>query len=77
MFFIINLQYHNSIHKLPVKYPINKKLKSLYPDIKFATRVGCKFGNCKITRFEIDGHIKLDKLIGTIVNEAAHQATGK
>lgn len=35
------------------------------------------FGNCKITRFEIDGHIKLDKLIGTIVNEAAHQATGK
>lgn len=56
---------------------INKKLKSLYPDIKFATRVGCKFGNCKITRFEIDGHIRLDKLIGTIVNEAAHQATGK
>jgi len=56
---------------------INKKLKSLYPDIKFATRVGCKFGNCKITRFEIAGHIRLDKLIGTIVNEAAHQATGK
>ena len=56
---------------------INKKLKSLYPDIKFATRVGCKFGNCKITRFEIAGHIRLDKLIGIIVNEAAHQATGK
>ncbi len=56
---------------------INKKLKSLSYDIEFATRVGCKFGNCKITRFEIDGHIKLDKLIGTIVNEAAHQATGK
>ncbi len=46
-------------------------------DIPFFTRVGCKSGICKITRIEIDGHIQQDKLIGSVVHRAAHQASGK
>ena len=44
---------------------------------KFLTRVGCKQGLCKICRVDIDGHIKQDKLIGSVVHHAAHQASGK
>ncbi|WP_157352994.1 hypothetical protein [Aliarcobacter butzleri] len=56
---------------------ISKVLKENYYNFNFLIRVGCKFGNCKITRFEIDGHVKQDKLIGSIVNKAAHQAMEK
>jgi len=44
---------------------------------KFLTRIGCKQGLCKITRVNINGHIKQDKLIGAVVHHAAHQASGK
>lgn len=43
----------------------------------FLTRVGCMQGNCKISRINIPNHILQDKLIGSIVNKAAHQASGK
>lgn len=52
--------------------PLLKKL-----DIKFLTRIGCKIGSCKVTRLEIYKHISQDKLVGSIVHEAAHQASGK
>ncbi|ADV45874.1 hypothetical protein [Nitratifractor salsuginis] len=44
---------------------------------KFLTRIGCKQGLCKISRIDINGHIKQDKLIGSVVHQAAHQASGK
>jgi len=44
---------------------------------KFLTRIGCKQGLCKITRVDINGHIKQDKLIGAVVHHSAHQASGK
>lgn len=44
---------------------------------KFLTRVGCKQGSCKVTRIDINSHIKQDKLIGNVVHQAAHQASGK
>jgi hypothetical protein len=56
---------------------INKKLKENEYDAFFATRVGCVQGPCKITRIDIDGHLKVDKLIGRTVHKAAHQAAGK
>lgn len=58
---------------------INHELKKIgaLQSIQFATRVGCKQGDCKIVRIEIDKHICQDKLIGSIVHEAAHQAAGK
>lgn len=56
---------------------INKFLEANKIDISFFSRVGCKKGPCKITRFKIDGHIHVDKLIGSTVNKAAHQAMGK
>lgn len=56
---------------------INKFLEDLDIDIAFFTRVGCKKGPCKITRFKIAGHVHVDKLIGSTVNKAAHQAMGK
>lgn len=34
-------------------------------------------GNCKISRINIPNHILQDKLIGSIVHKAAHQASGK
>lgn len=43
----------------------------------FLTRVGCMQGNCKISRINIPNHILQDKLIGSIVHKAAHQASGK
>lgn len=56
---------------------INTFLEANRIDISFFTRVGCKKGPCKITRFKIDGHVHVDKLIGSTVNKAAHQAMGK
>lgn len=56
---------------------INKVLITEHYDFSFIMRVGCALGNCKITRFKIDGHVEQDKLIGSIVNKAAHQAMGK
>lgn len=55
---------------------VNKILKNRINN-KFLTRVGCKKGRCKITRIDINGHIKQDKLIGGVVHQAAHQASGK
>jgi len=46
---------------------INKKLKENKYDAFFATRVGCVQGHCKITRIDIEGHLKVDKLIGRTV----------
>jgi len=43
---------------------------------QFLTRVGCVKGKCKITRIENE-HIQQDKLIGSAVYKAAHQAGGK
>lgn len=56
---------------------VNRKLKVYQYNFDFAMRVGCKEGNCKITRFDISNHIRQDKLIGSVVNQAAHQAMGK
>lgn len=56
---------------------VNKKLRMNRYNFEFAMRVGCKQGDCKITRFSIDKHIKQDKLIGSVVNKSAHQAIGK
>lgn len=67
-FFLILTFFDEEINNLEI-------LKEL--DIKFLTRVGCKIGPCKITRLEIYQHISQDKLIGSIVHEAAHQASGK
>jgi len=53
---------------------INKKLPIKY---HFHTRIGCLQGKCKITRLRIDKHISQDKLIGSVVHAAAHQAGGK
>ena len=53
---------------------INKKLPTKY---HFHTRTGCLQGKCKITRIRIDKHISQDKLIGSVVHAAAHQAGGK
>lgn len=53
---------------------INKRLPIRY---HFHTRVGCLRGKCKITRIRIDKHISQDKLIGSVVHAAAHQAGGK
>ncbi|MCK5294889.1 MAG: hypothetical protein KAJ49_09570 [Arcobacteraceae bacterium] len=53
---------------------INKVLRMQNP---FLTRIGCVKGKCKITRIEVDGHIKQDKLIGSAVHRAAHQASEK
>lgn len=56
---------------------VNRKLKVYQYNFDFAMRVGCKEGNCKITRFNIANHVRQDKLIGSVVNQAAHQAMGK
>lgn len=56
---------------------VNKKLKVYQYNFDFAMRVGCEKGDCKITRFDISNHIRQDKLIGSVVNQAAHQAMGK
>ena len=56
---------------------VNRKLKVYQYNFDFAMRVGCKKGDCKITRFDISNHIRQDKLIGSVVNQAAHQAMGK
>lgn len=55
---------------------INKYLH-LKIENPFLTRVGCMQGNCKISRINIPNHILQDKLIGSIVHKAAHQASGK
>jgi hypothetical protein len=55
---------------------INKYLDSKIKN-PFLTRVGCMQGNCKISRINIPNHILQDKLIGSIVHKAAHQASGK
>ncbi|WP_157352998.1 hypothetical protein [Aliarcobacter butzleri] len=55
---------------------INKYLDSKITN-PFLTRVGCMQGNCKISRINIPNHILQDKLIGSIVHKAAHQASGK
>lgn len=68
LFFIIFAKFNIEINKIDL-------LKKY--DIKFATRIGCKIGSCKITNITVDGHINQDKLIGTIVHNAAHQASGK
>lgn len=56
---------------------INKFLEMRAIDVSFFTRVGCKKGPCKITRFNIEKHVFVDKLIGSTVNDAAHEAMGK
>lgn len=66
LFAIFNIKINNEL----------KKLRNLQ-SIQFATRVGCKQGECKIVRIEIDKHVCQDKLIGSIVHQAAHQAAGK
>lgn len=53
---------------------INQRLPIRY---QFYTRIGCVQGKCKITRIKIDKHIFQDKLIGSVVHAAAHQAGGK
>ena len=55
---------------------INKKLPSHIKTL-FLTRTGCLKGACKITRIQINNHILQDKLIGSVVHQAAHQASGK
>ena len=67
LFFRIFLMFNVEINKIASGYINNK----------FLTRVGCKKGACKITRIQIDNHIKQDKLIGSVVHHAAHQASGK
>jgi hypothetical protein len=56
---------------------INNLLKNMNIAICFNMRFGCKYGDCKITRFQIKNHVVQDKLIGRIVNKAAHQAQRK
>lgn len=68
LFFLIFAIFNTNINEI-------SQLKKL--DIKFLTRIGCKIGSCKVTRLEIYQHISQDKLIGSIVHEAAHQASGK
>lgn len=68
LFFIIFAKFNIEINNIDL-------LKKY--DIKFATRIGCKIGSCKITNITVDGHINQDKLIGTVVHKAAHQASGK
>lgn len=55
---------------------VNKYLERQIKN-SFLTRVGCMQGNCKISRINIPNHILQDKLIGSIVHKAAHQASGK
>jgi hypothetical protein len=55
---------------------VNSMLKNRMNNM-FLTRIGCKQGLCKISRIDINGHIRQDKLIGSVVYEAAHQASGK
>jgi len=58
----------------------NKEINSILPQNitkKFFTRIGCLQGNCKITKIEVKGHISQQKLIGSAVHKAAHQASGK
>ena len=68
LFFIIFAKFNSKINNID-------SLKK--HNIKFATRIGCKIGSCKITNITVDGHINQDKLIGTVVHNAAHQASGK
>lgn len=57
---------------IPINNYFNKKINN-----PFLTRVGCLKGACKITKIKIDKHISQDKLIGSVVHKAAHQASGK
>lgn len=66
-FFTIFATFNIEINKYVVP-------KMKYP---FLTRVGCIQGDCKISRINIPNHIIQDKLIGSVVHNAAHQASGK
>lgn len=68
LFFTIFAKFNSEINKLDILEEHN---------IKFATRIGCKIGSCQITNIIVNGHINQDKLIGTVVHKAAHQANGK
>lgn len=74
-----DIRFRNFIFCIFTKFniEINKFLEENSINFSFFTRVGCKKGPCKITRFKIDGHVHVDKLIGSTVNRAAHQAMGK
>lgn len=69
LFFHIFMLFNIEINKILIPY-INLSTP-------FLTRVGCVKGSCKITRIQVDNHIKQDKLIGTAIHRAAHQASGK
>jgi hypothetical protein len=58
-------------------YKINDLLQKNKINIRFNMRFGCEYGNCKITNFKIGNYLKQDKLIGTIIHKAAHQAQNK
>lgn len=68
LFFLIYANFNIKINDIPLLKENN---------IKFATRIGCKIGSCQITNIEVKGHINQEKLIGSIVHKAAHQASGK
>lgn len=68
LFFIIFASFNSKINKIDLLEKHN---------IKFATRIGCKIGLCQITNIEVKGHINQEKLIGSVVHKAAHQASGK
>ena len=63
--------YIFSIFNIKVNYLLRGKI-----DKKFLTRVGCVTGKCQIMRIE-NSHIRQDKLIGSVVHNSAHQASGK
>lgn len=74
-----DIRFRNFIFCIFTKFniEINKFLEANRINFSFFTRVGCKKGPCKITRFEIADHVRVDKLMGSTVNKAAHQAMGK
>ena len=56
---------------------INNKLIEMGSVPLFYSRVGCAVGECFVSRLEIEKHILQDKLYGSIIHKAAHQASGK
>jgi hypothetical protein len=67
VFFTIFATFNTEVNKY-----LERKIKN-----PFLTRIGCMNGDCKISRINIPNHILQDKLIGSIVHKAAHQASGK